>query len=167
MVKRPEAVGDVALHDPLISAGREMVHLGHRVVGLAPRPEPIGEAEEVLLVNGVQYLGPTARWTILSSRVATVTSYCPSCNRVSGCSGRSGVLVRPCRGSAGVSMACGTDISAAVQRPRGLVRRAAGLRCPDPAMRSRHAASIRSVQGMHSLLPGPRRASSWPASIQS
>src|SRR5260221_4874402 len=36
----------------------------------------------------------TARWTILSSRVATDDSYCPSCNRVSACSG----VVRVCPG---------------------------------------------------------------------
>ncbi len=41
--------------------------------------------------------------------VATVISYCLSCSRVSGCSGL--VVVRPCAGSAGMSMASGADIS--------------------------------------------------------
>ena len=50
---------------------------------------------------------------------------------------------------------------------RGLVRRAAGLRCPDSVMRLRHWVSMWSVQGMQSRLPGPRRASSLPVLIQS
>ena len=98
--------------------------------------------------------------------IATVTSYCPSCSRVPGCSGL--VLVRPCwricwheHGSW-----C-RHFSGRVQWRRGLVRRAAGLRCPDAAMRSRQAASVRSSQVMQSRFPGPRRASSCPAWIQS
>ena len=60
-----------------------------------------------------------------------------------------------------MSMAGGADISGGpAQRWRGLVRRAAGLRCPDAAMRSRQAAWIRSFQVMQSRFPGPRRASS-------
>ena len=50
---------------------------------------------------------------------------------------------------------------------RRLVRRAAGLRCPDSVMRVRHSVSTRSVQAMQSRLLGPRRASSLPFLIQS
>ena len=98
--------------------------------------------------------------------IATVTSYCPSCSRVSGCSGLA--VVGPCwricwheHGSW-----C-RHFSGRAQWRRGLVRRAAGLRCPDAAMRSRQAAWMRSFQGMQSRFPGPRRASSCPPSIQS
>ena len=41
------------VHIPLLDPDRQRIE---RVVGLAPRPEPVGEAEEVLLVNGVQHL---------------------------------------------------------------------------------------------------------------
>ncbi len=101
--------------------------------------------------------------------VATVTSYCPSCSLLSECSwtGAGSRWSGQVAGSAGMSMACGSDIAGRVQRPRGLVRRAAGLRCPDAAIRSRQAASVRSSQVMHSRFPGPRRASSCPAWIQS
>ena len=101
--------------------------------------------------------------------IATVTSYCPSCSLLSECSwtGAGSRWSGQVAGSAGMSMACGSDIAGRVQRPRGLVRRAAGLRCPDAAIRSRQAASVRSSQVMHSRFPGPRRASSCPAWIQS
>jgi hypothetical protein len=92
--------------------------------------------------------------------IATVSSYCLFCSRVSDVpgwrwSGRAG-------GSAGMSLAAGADISQGAQWRRGLVRRAAGLRCPDAVMRSRQAAWIGSFQVMHSRFPGPRRVSSCP-----
>jgi hypothetical protein len=97
--------------------------------------------------------------------IATVTSYCPSCSRVPECSGL--VVVRPC------GRICWYEhgkwcrhFRGRAQRRRGLVRRAAGLRCPDVAMRSRQAAWMRSFQGIQSRFPGPRRASSCPAWIQ-
>ncbi len=104
--------------------------------------------------------------------IATDDSYCLSCNRVSGCSD----VVRFCAGQgrihgfAGVIMSGSADSYGDGLVPlglfRGLVRRAAGFRWPDPAMRRRQAASMLLVHGMHSLPPGPRRASSWADSIQ-
>src|SRR5260221_11706057 len=49
----------------------------------------------------------TARWTILSSRVATDDSYCPSCNRVSACSG----VVRVCPGQGRIHGFAGVIVS--------------------------------------------------------
>jgi hypothetical protein len=104
--------------------------------------------------------------------IATDDSYCLSCNRVSGCSD----VVRFCAGQgrihgfAGVIMSGSADSYGDGLVPlglfRGLVRRAAGFRWPDPAMSRRQAASMLLVHGMHSLPPGPRRASSWADSIQ-
>ena len=92
--------------------------------------------------------------------IVTVISYCPSCRDVSGLAGFSG--------RAGVMVPGSSDNSAGdVQwRWRDLVRRAAGLRCPELAMRARQLASVARVQGMQSLRPGVRRASSCPFSIQ-
>ena len=42
-----EARLDVALHDPLVGAGREVVHLGDRVLRPASGPEPVGARLEV------------------------------------------------------------------------------------------------------------------------
>ena len=71
------------------------------------------------------------------------------------------------RGPGDASMAGGTDIFRLLQRRRrGLVRRAAGLRCPDWPMRLRHSAWIWSFQGMCSRFPAPRRTVSCPVSIQ-
>ena len=50
-----EAGFDVALHDPLIGAGREMAHLGHRVVSPALRAEPVGTREEIRLEDRLQH----------------------------------------------------------------------------------------------------------------
>src|SRR5690349_4054532 len=44
-----EAALDVALHDPLIGAGREVAYLGDRVVSPAVRAEPVGTREEIRL----------------------------------------------------------------------------------------------------------------------
>ncbi len=94
--------------------------------------------------------------------VGTDGSYCPSCRSVWGFS--CFLVSRCCYGK---SMAAGTDIQGRGQRCwRGLVRRAAGLRCPELVMRVRQSASVAGVQGMHSLPPGLRRASSCPVSIQ-
>ena len=93
--------------------------------------------------------------------IATVTSYCPSCRGVWGF--RFGAFARRWQ------TCCQAVLTFQVlvyRRWRGLVRRAAGLRCPDAAMRSRQAASMRSFQVMQSRLPGPRRASSWAVSVQ-
>jgi hypothetical protein len=64
--------------------------------------------------------------------------------------------------------ASGTDILWCGQvRVRGLVRRVAGLRCPDSLMRRRQWVSVWLVQGMQSRLPAPRCAVSLPVVIQS
>jgi len=103
-----------------------------------------------------------AAWTTRSATVGTDGSYCPSCR---GVWGLSLFLVSWC--CYGTSMAAGTDIQGRGQRCwRGLVRRAAGLRCPELVMRARQPASVAGVQGMHSLPPGLRRASSCPVSVQ-
>ena len=93
----------------------------------------------------------------------------PSCNHVSGCSGS----VRGCAGQARVrgagdaSMAGGTDIPRLPQRRwRGLVRRAAGLRCPDCSIRRWQPAWTGWFQGMQNRPAEPRRAVSCPVWIQ-
>jgi len=45
---------DVSLHDPLIRAGREVTHLGDRVMGSAVRAEPVGTREEIRLEDRLQ-----------------------------------------------------------------------------------------------------------------
>src|SRR3954464_13338548 len=45
---------NIAFHDPLIRAGREMTHLGHRVMSPAIRAKPIGTREEIRLENRLQ-----------------------------------------------------------------------------------------------------------------
>ncbi len=101
--------------------------------------------------------------------IATDDSYCPpatTCRDVSG-------LVRSCAGQARVrgagdaSMAGGADIPRLPQRRwRGLVRRAAGLRCPDCSIRRWQSAWTGWFQGMQNRLAEPRRAVSCPVRIQ-
>jgi hypothetical protein len=50
-----EAGFDVALHDPLIGVGREVAHLGHRVMGPALRTEPERTREEIRLEDRLQH----------------------------------------------------------------------------------------------------------------
>src|SRR5215831_2769372 len=45
---------DVALHDPLVFLGREVAHLGYRVMGPAAGAEPVGTREEIRLKNRLQ-----------------------------------------------------------------------------------------------------------------
>jgi hypothetical protein len=101
--------------------------------------------------------------------IATDDSYCPpatTCRDVSG-------SVRSCAGQArvrragDVSMAGGTDIPRLPQRRwRGLVRRAAGLRCPDCSIRRWQSAWSCWFQGMQNRPAEPRRAVSCPVWIQ-
>jgi hypothetical protein len=89
--------------------------------------------------------------------IATVTSYCTS---LPWCLG----IVRfSCCCLPSQIMPGGADIWVASV---ALVCLAAGLRCPDAAIRARHSASVAGFQGMQSLFPAPRRASSCPVSIQ-
>src|SRR6266498_5431344 len=46
---------DVSFYDPLVRAGREVVHLSHRVMGRAVRAEPVGTREEVRLEDRLQH----------------------------------------------------------------------------------------------------------------
>ncbi len=46
---------DVTFHDPLVRAGREMVHLRHRVVSPAVRTEPVGTRKKIRLENRLQH----------------------------------------------------------------------------------------------------------------
>src|SRR6478609_6867833 len=46
---------DVTFHDPLIGVGREMAHLGHRVMSPAPRAEPVRAREEIRLEDRLQH----------------------------------------------------------------------------------------------------------------
>jgi hypothetical protein len=100
----------------------------------------------------------TERVDLRGLPVGTVISYCPSCRDVWGfpC-----FLVCWC--CYGKSMPAGTDIQGCWP---GLVRRAAGLRCPELVMRVLQSASVAGAQGMQSLLPALRRAGSCPVSIQ-
>jgi len=50
-----EAGLDVALDDPLVRAGRQVAHLGHRVVRAAIRAEPVGAQVEVRLEDRLQH----------------------------------------------------------------------------------------------------------------
>jgi len=101
--------------------------------------------------------------------IATDDSYCPpatTCRDVSGsvrsCAGQARV-----RGAGDVSMAGGTDIPRLPQRRwRGLVRRAAGLRCPDCSIRCWQSAWSCWFQGMQNRPAEPRRAVSCPVWIQ-
>ena len=132
------------------------------------RPEPVGEAQEVRLPDGVEHPddGPLDDLVLQRGDGRFIL---PSCNHVSGCSG----LVRSCAGQARVrgagdaSMAGGTDIPRLPQRRwRGLVRRAAGLRCPDCSIRRWQSAWSCWFQGMQNRLAEPRRAVSCPVWIQ-
>ncbi len=101
--------------------------------------------------------------------IATDDSYCPpatTCRDVSGsvqsCAGQARV-----RGAGDASMAGGTDIPRLPQRRwRGLVRRAAGLRCPDCSIRRWQSAWTGWFQGMQNRLAEPRRAVSCPVWTQ-
>src|SRR5262249_14412271 len=105
----------------------------------------------------------TRAWWHRSAITGTVISYCPSCNRVLGSFHWCGVVLVE---RLGVMVPGGTDSLWCGQvRVRGLVRRAAGLRCPDSLMRWRHWVSMWLVQGMQSRLPAPRRAVSLPVLI--
>ena len=42
-------------YDPLIRAGGEVVHLGHRIMGPAVRAEPVGAREEIRLEDRLQH----------------------------------------------------------------------------------------------------------------
>jgi hypothetical protein len=70
VIKAGAQVADVRIEHPVhplpFDPDRQRIQ---RVMGATPRPEPIGEAQEVLLVDGVEHLddGPLA---ILSSNVA-------------------------------------------------------------------------------------------------
>jgi hypothetical protein len=46
---------DVSLNDPLVGAGGEVAHLGHRVVDPAHRTEPVGTREKVRLEHRLQH----------------------------------------------------------------------------------------------------------------
>ena len=46
---------DIPLHDPLIRAGSEVVHLGHRIMSPAVRAEPVGAREKIHLENRLQH----------------------------------------------------------------------------------------------------------------
>jgi transposase InsO family protein len=101
--------------------------------------------------------------------MATDDSYCPPATRCRDVSGS----VRSCAGQARVRgagdarMAGGTDIPGLPQRRwRGLVRRAAGLRCPDCSIRRWQSAWTGWFQGMQNRLAEPRRAVSCPVWIQ-
>jgi hypothetical protein len=101
--------------------------------------------------------------------IATVTSYCPSCNRVLGCFwiGVDLCWLGPCSRVRWCEHGRWHRRSRRPQHPwRGLVRRAAGVRWPDCAMRAWQSASIWLVQGMQSRLPAPRRAVSCPVLSQ-
>ncbi len=101
--------------------------------------------------------------------IPTDDSYCPSCNRVSGCFWIGPDLYWSGPRSLGWWCEHGRwhrHSRLLQRRRRGLVRRAAGLRCPDWPMRLRHSARIWSFQGMCSRFPAPRRAVSCPVSIQ-
>jgi hypothetical protein len=50
-----EAGFDVSFHDPLIGAGREMMHLSHRVMSPAVRAEPVTAREEIRLEDRLQH----------------------------------------------------------------------------------------------------------------
>ena len=101
--------------------------------------------------------------------IATDDSYCPpatTCRDVSGsvrsCAGQARV-----RGAGDVSIAGGSDIARLPQRRwRGLVRRAAGLRCPDCSIRRWQSAWSCWFQGMQNRPAEPRRAVSCPVWIQ-
>ena len=46
---------DVSLHDPLIGAGCEVVHLSHRVMGPAVRAKSVGTRKKVRLEDRLQH----------------------------------------------------------------------------------------------------------------
>src|SRR5947208_3548118 len=50
-----EAASDVSLHDPLIRAGSEVVHLGYRVMSPALRTEPVTTRKKVRLEDRLQH----------------------------------------------------------------------------------------------------------------
>src|SRR6266702_7536990 len=50
-----EAGFDVALNDPLIGAGREVAHLGHRVMCPAVGAEPVAAREKLRLEDRLQH----------------------------------------------------------------------------------------------------------------
>jgi site-specific DNA recombinase len=50
-----EAGFDVPFHDPLVRAGGEVVHLGHRVMCPSVRAEPVGAREEIRLEDRFQH----------------------------------------------------------------------------------------------------------------
>ncbi len=55
VVKLVEARFDVCLHNPLIRAAREVVHLGDRVLRPASRPKPVGARLEIDLEDRLQH----------------------------------------------------------------------------------------------------------------
>jgi hypothetical protein len=112
---------------------------------------------------------PALRILLVTARPfgeGTVTSYCPSCSRCFGWIWLFAIGAGP--GAALMLLVCQRALTfgAAQCRRRGLVLRAAGLRWPDCPMRARHSAWTWSFQGMCSRPPWPRRAVSWPVSIQ-
>ena len=168
-IKLAEEVADVRVQHPVHllghDPGRQRIQ---RPMRAAPRPEPVRETPEVHLVDGVEHPddGPLDDLVLQRGDGRFIL---PSCNHVSGCSG----LVRSCAGQARVrgagdaSMAGGADIARLPQRRwRGLVRRAAGLRCPDCSIRRWQSAWTGWFQGMQNRLEEPRRAVSCPVWIQ-
>jgi hypothetical protein len=100
--------------------------------------------------------------------IGTVVSYCPSCSRVLGWIRCRGIGAGHGRALVLSRWQLTLTFPGAVRcRWRGLVLRAAGLRCPDWSIRARHSAWTCLFQGMCSRLPAPRRAASLPVSIQS
>jgi DNA invertase Pin-like site-specific DNA recombinase len=161
-----EAGLDIALDHPLIGVGGEHACLGDRVVSASIRAKPVGTRLKVRLPDGFQHQLQRRLYHSVSDRRDGCFIPLLLQSRV----GMFGSVVELCwpgwplveHGARGHR-----QVGRGQARLLGVVRRAAGLRCPDSVMRVRHSASTRSVQGMQSRLPGPRRASSLPVLIQS